>query len=152
MEPYRNMSEETRFINKPRFCCVACSAVIVSPNQPSWWCRRSKRVTRTTNTGVARRDGQQVVQWKGRKGFVSIVHPLDVSPTLVLCLVSCIRRSMSASVPRKTASCSPAPTPYVYPPLPSYLHTTFSSQVADVYCISCSARLGWTYLKVSLPL
>ena len=23
-------------------------------------------------------------------------------------------------------------------------------QVADVYCISCSARLGWTYLKVPL--
>ena len=27
--------------------------------------------TRNTNTGVARRNGQQVVQWKGRKGFVS---------------------------------------------------------------------------------
>jgi hypothetical protein len=65
LEPYRNMSEEIRFINKPRFCCVGCSAVIVSPKQPSL-CPWS-----SNNKGAARRDGQQVVQWKGRKGFVS---------------------------------------------------------------------------------
>lgn len=87
LESHRDMSEETRFLNKPRFCCVACSAVIVSSKQPSLV--QLQLVSR--NKGVARRNGQQVVQWKGRQGFVSrSLYTLLVFRT---CLISSLLHS-----------------------------------------------------------
>jgi hypothetical protein len=143
----RDMPEETRFINKPRFCCVTCSAVIVSAVPMSL----GGVGYNSRNTGVARRAGQQVVQWKGRQRFVgSSLYTLLI---LHACLISSLLHSavnvrIGTREDRQLLTGTHTVRP---PPIQPHVRTAFGFQVADVYCISCSARLGWTYLKVSLP-